>query len=289
MITALSCLPCLIRQALDATVILETEPQKRERVLKETFLELSRTDLSLPPPEIAAFINRLVRERSGISDPYKEIKREQNRIAENVLPELRQKILDSDNPLLLASRLAIAGNIIDSGVKSHVSQKEIMAQIDHALQATFHCPNPGFENAVKQATSILYLTDNAGEIFFDRLLIEQLPKDKTTVAVRGNPVLNDATREDAVAAGIDTLVKLIDNGTDIPGTVPEECTEQFRAHYHAADLIISKGQGNYECLNERSENIWFLFMAKCDTVANQIGVAPNTHVLINSQNFRPAP
>jgi len=129
------------------------------------------------------------------------------------------------------------------------------------------------------AKSILYLADNAGEIVFDRLLIEQLPRERVTVAVRGAPILNDVTWVDATTVGVDTLVKVIDNGSDAPGTVLADCSDAFQKQFAEADLIISKGQGNFETLSDSPENIFFLFKAKCPVVADQVGCPVGTQVL----------
>ena len=133
--------------------------------------------------------------------------------------------------------------------------------------------------AAADARRILYLADNAGEIVFDRLLIEALPHHKMTVAVRGRPILNDALHEDAVLAGIAELATLIDNDSDAPGTVLADCSEVFLSHFHAVDLIIAKGQGNFETLSYLAAPVFFLFTVKCPLVAEQIGEPTGTMVV----------
>ena len=123
---------------------------------------------------------------------------------------------------------------------------------------------------VQETKSILYLADNAGEIVFDRLLIEQLPRDRVTVAVKGGPVINDATREDAEAAGLIDLVEVIDNGSDAPGTILEQCSPSFQRRFAEADLVIAKGQGNYETLNDVPREVFFLLKVKCPVIARDI-------------------
>jgi uncharacterized protein with ATP-grasp and redox domains len=141
---------------------------------------------------------------------------------------------------------------------------------------------------VQQARRILFLADNAGEIVFDRLLLEQLPRQKVTLAVRGRPIINDALREDAVAAGLMDLVKTIDNGCDAPGTILDECLPLFREHFAAADLIIAKGQGNYETLDEFADKrIFFLLMVKCLRVSIALGQPEGTFVVYCNQDTRP--
>ena len=145
-------------------------------------------------------------------------------------------------------RLAIAGNIMDLAVKTNLGEDEVLASFDDCLAAPLDCHIDEFARAVEKADDILYLTDNAGEIVFDRLLVEQLPRKKVTMAVRGKPVINDATMEDAEYTGLTKVVKIIDNGSDAPGTILSDCSRDFRRHFEQADLIISKGQGNYETL-----------------------------------------
>ena len=121
------------------------------------------------------------------------------------------------------------------------------------------------------AGRILYLCDNAGEILFDKLLIEQLPYGKVTVSVRGFPVINDATMIDAEAAGLTALVEVIDNGSDAPGTLLEDCRRDFQERFKQADLVIAKGQGNYESLSEVRKEIFFLLNVKCQVIARKLG------------------
>ncbi|MDD3250836.1 MAG: ARMT1-like domain-containing protein, partial [Smithellaceae bacterium] len=135
-----------------------------------------------------------------------------------------------------------------------------------------------FKKSVARAKQILYLADNAGEIFFDRLLIEQLGSAKITLAVRGKPVINDATREDALASGMDEIALVIDNGSDAPGTILEDCSAEFRAHFDKADMIIAKGQGNYESLANEDRPIFFLFRTKCSVISRRSGYSIGTYV-----------
>jgi uncharacterized protein with ATP-grasp and redox domains len=142
-----------------------------------------------------------------------------------------------------------------------------------------------FRNAVSQAERILYLTDNAGEIVLDRLLIEQLPTEQVTVAVKGAPVINDATMEDALLAGLPRIVEVIDNGSDAPGTILEACSQAFRERFEDADLIVSKGQGNYETLSDSDKNIFFILKAKCPVIAKDLGCEVGAMILRRSRAF----
>jgi uncharacterized protein with ATP-grasp and redox domains len=142
-----------------------------------------------------------------------------------------------------------------------------------------------FGEALAEAENILYLADNAGEIVFDRLLIEQLPMEKVVVAVRGLPAINDATIQDAKIAGITELVEVIDNGSDAPATILEDCSERFLDAFNRADLIIAKGQGNYETLSDIDKNIFFLLKAKCPVIAGHIGCEVGELILKRNETY----
>ena len=175
-------------------------------------------------------------------------------------------------------RVAVAGNLLDSGAKIQIQPENL----PHLLKTLWDRPLAGDPHelfqAAENAERILYLADNAGEIVFDRLLLNFLPMEKVTLAVPGRPILNDALRDDAELAEFNGLVPVIDNGSDAPGTVLDDCSEEFRDHFDQADLIISKGQGNYETLSEVRAPIFFLFTVKCPIVAAQIGEPTGTMV-----------
>jgi uncharacterized protein with ATP-grasp and redox domains len=183
-----------------------------------------------------------------------------------------------------AFRLAIAGNIIDLGVKTSIAESDIEKIITNCLTADFDKSHfEYFIDSVSRSERILYLTDNAGEIIFDKLLIEQLPLEKITVAVRGKPVINDATMEDAEFAGLTNIVNVIDNGSDAPGTILEDCSQDFRDCFEKADLIIAKGQGNYETLSEINKKIFFILKVKCPVIARNIGCEVGEMILQKSK------
>jgi uncharacterized protein with ATP-grasp and redox domains len=143
-----------------------------------------------------------------------------------------------------------------------------------------------FRQAVNDAREILYIADNAGEIVFDRLLIERLPIEKVTVAVKGSPVINDVTMEDALVAGLPRIVEVIDNGSDAPGTILESCSGYFQERFEKADLVIAKGQGNYETLSDIDKNIFFILKAKCPVIARDIGCEVGQMIFQKTKVFR---
>jgi uncharacterized protein with ATP-grasp and redox domains len=222
-----------------------------EQVVREALALWQEMDMRQSPPAMARKVHRVVRRITGVADPYREIKDRYNRLALQMYPDLREKVIASADPIETAIRLAIAGNIIDFGVNSTVNEDMVAETIARSLTDPLDLDAvQDFKEAIGQAKAILYLGDNAGEIVFDRLLIEQMPIEKVTLVVRGAPILNDILRADAERVGLTDLVEVIDNGADAPGTILELCSEAFQRRFQEADLIISKGQGNFETLND---------------------------------------
>lgn len=276
--TTLNCIPCFIRQTLEAARLATDDVAAQERILRRVLHRVAEMDLAQCPPVVVQQIHRHLREITGLHDPYRAVKDRFNRMALSMLPELSARVRTAADPLSMALRLAIAGNVIDVGVLGGITEDRARHCLDTVLDEPFHGDVAAFRKACEEARSILYLADNAGEIVFDRLLIEQLPIEIVTVAVRGRPILNDATMADAHAAGMGDLVNVIDNGSDAPGTVLNDCSEDFRWRFGQADLILAKGQGNFETLSDETANIYFLFKAKCPVIADHVGVSPGTHV-----------
>jgi damage-control phosphatase, subfamily I len=277
--TCIDCLPCFLRQALDAARMVSPEPVIHERIIREVVRWIGEMDLHESPPVTAQRIHRRLREITGVEDPYRAAKDHFNRMALSLLPELRIQIKAAPDPLNMAVRLAIAGNVIDMGAHSQVTEADVRESCSHALQEPFTGDMSAFRQSAAEARSILYLADNAGEIVFDRLLIEQLMPAPVTLAVRGAPVINDATLTDARAAGLHDIVEVIDNGSDAPGTILEDCSRDFNRRFIESDMIIAKGQGNFESLSEEKRSVYFLFKAKCPVIAADVGLPIGSHVL----------
>lgn len=280
----LDCIPCFVRQSLDAARLATDDERIHEQVVRQVLRLAAELDMSQSPPAIGQQIHRLIRNLVGQDDPYHEIKGRFNNLALRLYPELRKQIIQSDDQLETAIRLAIAGNIIDFGVSRLVDEPDLHKAIGQCLTADFdNLQVESFRDAIGQAEEIFYLADNAGEIVFDRLLIEQLPYEKVTVVVKGEPVINDATMEDAELAGLTRIVEVIDNGSDGPGTILESCSQKFRERFEDADLIIAKGQGNYETLSDLNKNIFFILKAKCPVIARDLGCEVGEMVLRRNQ------
>ena len=285
--TFLDCIPCFVRQALDSARLATDNEQIHEQVVRETLRLAADLDMSQSPPAIGQKIHRLIRKLIGNNDPYHSVKEQFNNLALKLYPELEERVMESEDPFATAVRLAIAGNIIDLGVKTSLAESDVENTIEQSLTSHFDDSQiVEFKVAVTQAKKILYLADNAGEIVLDRLLIEQLPVERVTVVVKGEPVINDATMDDAIIAGLPKIVEGIDNGSDAPGTILETCSQAFRNRFKDADLIIAKGQGNYETLSDLDKNIFFILKAKCPVIARDLGCKVGEMILQKSNSFK---
>ena len=274
--TYLDCIPCFFNQALRAGRIATSDENKLKKLLDEIGTMLREIPLESTPPETGMLIYQKVREITGNFDPYREIKRECTEKTLALYPSLKDKVEKSDDKLLTAIRIAIAGNVIDFGVNKKFDIEE---EIDKVLKKDFAiCNYDKFREYLDKTDEILYIGDNAGESVFDRILIDVMKKP-VTYAVRDMPVINDVTYEDAVHAGIDKVATIISSGTSAPGTVLETCNEEFRDIYENSGFVISKGQGNYEGLSNEKRPVFFLLKAKCWVIANDIGVNEGDIVL----------
>jgi uncharacterized protein with ATP-grasp and redox domains len=281
------CVPCFVRQVLDSVRMITDDERLHEKVLREALRTASEMDVSQSPPAMAKKIHRFIREITGVDDPYLEVKNRFNAFALKLFPKLKQQVETSKDPIETAVRLAIAGNIIDFGVNSAVDPIQVERIIAESLTDPLDTESlEMFKHIVSQAKDILYLGDNAGEIVFDRLLIEQLPCEKVTFIVKGGPVLNDAVIEDAQIAGLTDIVEVIDNGSDAPGTILSDCSDTFRRRFGEADLVIAKGQGNYETLSDIDKNVFFLVRPKCNVLARHLGCKIGNLVLSGSNHNR---
>jgi len=277
----LDCFPCFLRQSIIALRLGTKDASLRETILKSTLDYIQNTDISKPPAYTTTFIHKKIRQMLGI-DPFKEIKSEYNQIALRLYPSLKTTIEKSPDPLWISTRLAIAGNVIDFGIFTSV---DIEGAIRKALNNQLAVDDySSFKNAISIADKILYLTDNAGEIVFDRLLIEtliQLGKEVKAV-VKGSPVINDSTMDDAEESGLTEVCDVIDNGSEAVGTILEWTSSAFQKIFNDAQLVISKGQGNFETLIGAEKKIFFLFQSKCNVVSKELGLSTGSMLLKKS-------
>lgn len=273
------CMSCFLRQALDAVRISSGSETTETNVIKEVLKILCASPMDLSPPEIARQVYSTVREHTGVQDPYKEVKRLSNEEALKLYTSIKEIVANAKDPLNKALRFAVAGNAIDHGVSGEI---DIERELEECLDKDFIFFDwDDFRKSVDNASNVLYVLDNAGEIVFDRLLVEQLEAD-VVCAVRERPIINDVTVEDAVQAGLHDVAKVISSGSDIPGTVLREADEEFRELYFTSDLVISKGQGNFETLFPAEREVFFILKAKCPVIARHLNCEVGDIVLKKS-------
>jgi uncharacterized protein with ATP-grasp and redox domains len=281
----LDCFPCFLRQTLEAARMSAASEAVQRRILDEVMKELVRLPYDVTPPQVGQIIHRLIRKITGNKDPYHSVKQQYNEMALEMYPALRKRVRSSKDPVLAAVKLAIAGNIVDFGALS--GNFDLAQVVGQTLSSDLALDDyESFRTSVERAAHIVYLGDNAGEIVFDRILIETLlsvRRAQFVFVVRGVPVINDATAEDARCVGLDQVVEVIPDGSDAPATVLSECSPAVQELFGAADMVIAKGQGNYEWLSNERGPLFFLLKAKCPVVAEDLGVEVGDLVLRQSE------
>jgi len=272
------CFPCMLRTSLTAARLVGAREEIGWEIVREVAPLLARSLPGRPPIAASPEAQRTVRRILGVPDPFAEAKRRANREALGLLPRLREQAARAEDPLAFLLRLSASGNTADLGaqttfdlVAAAAGAEEPWGRFDYEL----------FLARLSSAKTILILADNAGEIAFDRLLCEELTRlgKRVTVAVRGAPTLNDATLEDAMEVGLPEVAEVITTGADHPGVLLSKCSQDFRRRFQEADLVISKGMGNFEGLSDEPGPIFFLFKAKCAPVAQELGVEVGELVL----------
>jgi uncharacterized protein with ATP-grasp and redox domains len=282
--TSYECIPCLLQSIIRLFKNNLIKEDKREIIIKKILEDLAKESLDCSPPAIAQKMYGIIKKETENEDPYKAIKRKYNKLCLGIYEKLKNKVKNNKKPMYEALKLSIVGNIIDFGPNHSFSLIEKVAELENINLRVDDSKN--LFNDIKNARSILFLGDNAGEIVFDRLFLETINHPNVIYAVRGMPILNDSTKEDASVCGMNKLVKVIDTGTDFPGIDLEQSSSEIKNVYKDADLIIAKGHGNYESLCEViNKKIYFLLIAKCDLVAKQLGVKKDDIVAVSNNGI----
>lgn len=270
------CIPCYLRQCINALDKGEIEKEKQTDIIYKVIGEIPNLDKEKSPAENSTIILHRLVEIIGGKDPFAKAKKESNQLALSLLPKLKQLIYQSKDPLFTALKLAVAGNIIDLGI---FEDYDLDKAIEEALNTPFAIND--YEELYKLINEgqkkIFIIGDNSGEILFDRLLVEELKNYKVEIkyGVKGGFVINDATMEDAKEVGMTEVTEVITSGCNYLGTLEDKCTEEFLQTFKEADIIISKGQANYESLEGTpfaGVKTFFILKAKCPEVAENLGV-----------------
>ncbi len=274
----LRCVPCLFQQGLSAARRLGLSRRDGRRLVGRINAAVEGLDWEQPAPLMGRAIHRAICDITGVVDPYAEIKRAHTQAALALLPGAQRSVDQASSPFYAAVQLAIGGNIIDL---ASAQGREV--DVEGALAESFEravdvAAVRELERRVSDAERVLFLADNAGEIVFDRPLLRHIGPERLTVAVRGGAVINDATVDDARQAGLSERYRVITTGSDVPGIWLPECDDGFRRAFEEADLVIAKGQGNFETLSEQNREVFLLFLVKCGAVVDTLGVPLNTAV-----------
>ncbi len=261
------------------------------QILREGFALLARYGEYHSSPDLVADMHKIVKRITGVDDPYAEVKARDIKAASEAYPALRTfleddsidlsgSIFSAGDPgcakMYRALKIAVTGNILDSAIMKDV---DLVSSLDEELRRPFVlCDLPLFLEKLSCAKSILIIADNAGEAVFDRVLIEHLNHEDLVYAVRDVPIINDLTIADARAAGIDRCARLISCGSDAPAAIRSRCDPGFLELFERADVVISKGQGNFEALSDCGRDVFFLLKAKCAMIAKRLNVRVGDYV-----------
>ncbi|MFP3903420.1 MAG: damage-control phosphatase ARMT1 family protein [Armatimonadota bacterium] len=275
----LDCIPCVLRQAVNAARLSTDDEELIYRAIDGALETMRAVDLQDTPMAIGSQVHGIVGDITGEADPYLDLKRQSNEQALEMYPYLREIVSGADDPLVTATKISIAGNIMDFGA---LDTFDVESTVQNALESDFAIDDfDALKARLGPDANVLFIADNAGEIVFDRVLMEHLQTSEITVAVKSAPFINDATLEDAKEAGIDGVARLIEVAPGAPNG------DELDPAWEAADAIIAKGQGNYEVFSEAEGPLFFLLIAKCECIADDIGVNKGDTIL-QSQETRQA-
>lgn len=283
------CISCMIKSKIDMVpegISVEEKVEYMQRVLKE-IAELPKHHSA---PVAVRGIYRIQKEMFGFEENYSEIKSHFNQLMMEKEPKLWENIQKSDDKLKLAIQYAMTGNYIDFGAMNHVDEAMLEQFFEDAKKNPVNeSEYTTLKKEIEQAEKIVFLHDNCGEIVVDKLLIQEIkelnPDVQITSIVRGYDVVNDATIEDAEQIGLTKIVNVIGNGSNIGGTCLEEISEEASEFIDSADVVLAKGQGNFETMQNCGKNIYYIFMCKCEMFANRFHVPKYCGMLINDKNL----
>lgn len=274
--TDIECMPCIIRQCMNTLDVAGFNENFKREAIRELLVKLSEINYDLPPSYNSDIAYIVARKITKIDDIYYKLKKESNRLALDIFPELKEIVGRAPDRLYAGIKVAVEGNVIDFGInldkKILINFNKVLENIKNTQLAIDDYKE--FRESLDKATNVLYISDNAGELVFDRVFIKEIIKQNKNVvlSVKSGPIINDATKEDAIEVGLDNLVKIIETGNNCIGINFENISDEFLKEFKKADLIICKGQGNFETLDEIDANTFFILKAKCEKVARELGV-----------------
>ena len=266
----LDCLPCTLRQVLEASRMVTDDTKLQKNIMEESIKVLLDYRNYGCSPDMGRAMHNIVKKYTGVIDPYEKIKLKDMETAKKMYPMIKLFLQKKGNSNYWVLKIAATGNIIDSAINNI---RDIESVIEKELEKEFAvCDIDIFEEKLKTAKSLLIIGDNAGETVFDKVLAEHLSNLDITYAVRSEPTINDTTEKEAYASGLGECTKIISTGCSSPGVILKECSEEFLDIFNTADIVISKGQGNFEALMDYKRKVFFLLKAKCPMISKHLKV-----------------
>ncbi len=270
----LACVECIINQSKRVADAIKADDKLTQEIVQAVEKMAPGFSFEQSPPEVAAAVYEKMAKIAGKSDLYDEVKKLSTIKAQSFIPHLQEQIKLSQTPLLTATKVAVAGNVIDLAAEFAFDLNEELDKIFHTDFAVNDFDR--LEKQLGKASTLLYIGDNAGEHIFDKIYIQTIasvyPDLEIFYMTRGNAIINDVTYEEAKEAGFDEICHLINSGVNTPGFVYDRANVESQELYDSADMVLTKGMGNYECLSDsKRDNLFFLLKVKCNVVAQSIG------------------
>ena len=281
------CYKCIFNMLTDMAQKAFADDHQRRQLLKQLLAEVIENSEKLTPPEMASKLYDIYNSETGVYDPFAEEKHHSTLLAKELFPLLEPMVKNAADPFAMAVKLAIGGNVIDFGAtpffKLDSARKAILETVETPVDTAML---EKLRSLAGKAENIFYILDNCGEAVIDRLLIDVLGADKITLGVRGRAIFNDITRKELADSGLGDL-PVIDTGDNAPGVSLKFSDPGFLERLQKADLVIAKGQGNFESLegNFSDKPLFFLFRAKCPVVQKYLNVVPGSIQIIGKNLF----
>lgn len=267
------CVKCIVGQINKATKLLKLDEKLADSIMVEVEKKALNFSFNETPPYVAKDVYEYLAQRTNLKDPLEKMKQESIKKATSYLPFIQEKIEKSEDKLFTAIKAAVAGNVIDFAVTKEFCLDE---EINSIFQTDFAINDyEVFKNELEKSNSLIILSDNAGENVFDKVLVKTIrelyPLLEIYYATRDKPIINDITTKEAIQVGIDEYCKVISTGVDTPGLEKKQASKEFLELFEKTPLVLSKGMGNFECLESfNDKKIFFLFKVKCDVVAKTV-------------------
>lgn len=285
--THVECFPCIINQTLEAADKNEVSEAQKKKVVYDVLEMLKDLPAETSPPEVSLKMHQLIGSSIGQADPYEKARRDSNVLAMDLIPALRRKIQQSADPLEMAIRYAIAGQIFDGEVGDATT--DIKRELEYAPTAEFGARDYNtLKKELYRAKKVIILGNAAGEIAFDRLLIEvlnEMIEAEIVLVVKSEPVLTDATIDDARFVGLEPLVHLVGNKSGSRATILDDASARVQQQIDDADVILAKGQTHYESLNQENLNMYFLFQVTCPVISRDIDADMHQYVILENPGY----